>query len=279
VQEHLRSILNSQKIPHALLFAGPRGGGKKNAAHQFVAALLQTKKNIENHPDVHLFYPEGKTGMHPVSAIRKLIEDAALSPFEAQWKTFLLHEAEKMLPTSSNALLKILEEPPPQTVILLLSDHPERLLPTILSRCQTITFLPQEKNVDLATLALLAEEAPREKLADFESEHPDAVFETLLFWYRDRLLLEIGGSEKYLHFPDHLSQLKKTPFVPLEEVEKAVKQARLACERSMKLSTCLEMFVFKVKLISDLDHFAASEATPTFQRSETGYQRVDLHQA
>jgi DNA polymerase III, delta subunit len=239
----LSHILKSGHVPHALLFCGPRGAGKKKAAYHFTTTLLKTKKNIENHPDVHLLFPEGKTGMHPVSAIRKVAQDAALAPYEAEWKIFIFHEAEKMLPTSSNALLKTLEEPPPQTLLLLLSNHADKLLPTILSRCQTIEFPPgKEKNSDQTVLAFLCGDVSREKLSTFESEHPDAVFETLLMWYRDRLLLDIGGCEELLHFPNYSAQLKKTPFIPLEKIEKAVNQIRLAFERSTKLSTCLEMF-------------------------------------
>src|ERR1700722_14175 len=241
--ERLSRMLKSQQIPHAMLFAGPKGGGKTEEAYRFSTHLLSTKKNVENHPDIHLYFPEGKTEMHPISSIRRLAHDAALAPFEAQWKVFIMHEAEKMLPTSSNALLKTLEEPPSRTVIILISDHPTRLLPTILSRCQTIEFpAGKEKILNPALLALLAGESSQEKISDFENESPASIFETILFWYRDRLLLEIGGCDAYLHFPHYLSQLKKTPFVPLEEVEKGVNQARLAFERSTKLSTCLEMF-------------------------------------
>lgn len=241
----LTQILKSGQVPHALLFAGPKGGGKKKAAFTFATTLLSTKKNPEKHPDIHHYYPEGKTGMHPVSAIRRLSQDAALAPFEGKWKIFIVHEAEKMLPTSSNALLKTLEEPSANTLIILISNHPDRLLPTVLSRCQTIEFPPgPEKNVDTAMLDLLGShdgDFSRDQLTHFESEHPDSVFETILFWYRDRLLLEIGGCESFLHFPNHIPHLKKTPFVPLEEVEKGVAQARLAFERSTKLSICLDM--------------------------------------
>lgn len=244
----LECLLESGKIPHALLFAGPKGAGKKHAALQFASSLLQSQKKVDHHPDVHHFVPEGKTGMHPITSIRKLIHDAYLAPFEAAWKIFILQDAEKMLPTSSNALLKILEEPPSQTLILLLTEYPDRLLPTILSRCQMVTFIPgNEKNIDAQMLALLAEGTPISQVAEFESEHPDAVFETLLFWYRDRVLLEMGGEEKLLHFPDYLEQLKNTTCIPLDKVEQGVRQARLAFERSTKLSLCIEMFFHYIK--------------------------------
>ncbi|MBF5058662.1 hypothetical protein [Candidatus Neptunochlamydia vexilliferae] len=75
----------------------------------------------------------GKKG--PIEAIRTLIEEANLPPFESERKVFIIHEADRMLPSSSNALLKTLEEPPSFVTIILISAHPEALLPTITSRC------------------------------------------------------------------------------------------------------------------------------------------------
>jgi hypothetical protein len=243
VREHLAQMLTSGKIPHAILLGGARNREKKTEAYWFARNLLDTKKSIDNHPDIHLLFPEGKTEMHPISALRQLIHDASLAPFESSWKVFILHEAEKMLPTSSNALLKVLEEPPSHTLIFLLSDHPERLLPTIISRCQTIDFPPAtDVDIDPSMLALLVANPFPADITDFESENTEAVFETLLFWYRDRFLLEIGGSEDLLHFPEHISAIQKAPLLPLVEVESVIKKCKLAFERSTKLSICLEMF-------------------------------------
>jgi DNA polymerase III delta prime subunit len=242
--EKLARILQSRCVPHALLLTGPPNTAqvKYQAVLQFALALLQTDKQPENHPDIHQYFPEGKAGVHTIESIRQLTQEVFLAPYEGAWKIFILQEADKMLPTSSNALLKTLEEPAPKTILILLSHHPERLLPTLVSRCQTINFPSQGKPLTDPTLvAILAGDIPLTQLATFESEAVESVFETILFWYRDRLLLEIEGGQPYLHFPEYLSALQKTPFVPLEKVEQAVRLARLAFERSTKLSTCLEM--------------------------------------
>jgi DNA polymerase III delta prime subunit len=238
-KERLSRIVESGKVPHALLFTGPRGAGKKEAARQFAADLLQMK--IHNHPDVHLYSPEGKAGLHPIESIREISQNVALAPYTGKWRIFIIDEAEKMLPTSSNAILKTLEEPTPNTVIILISHYPDRLLPTILSRCQNIEFPPQKAPVDTDILNILCGTTPKEKLTAFESEQPDVVFETILFWHRDRLLLEIGGSEELLHFPEHREIIQKIPLIPFEFVEKQIALAALAHNRSTKLSTCLEM--------------------------------------
>ncbi len=243
--KRLSQILKSGQIPHALLFCGPKGSGKKEAAYKFASDLLQ--KPLENHPDVHLLFPEGKAETHPIESIRQIAQNAALAPFMASWKIFIVHDAEKMLPTSSNALLKTLEEPPSQTLILLLCDHPEKLLPTIASRCQKIEFVSSIKNRDPETLALLAANFPREKLKDFDTKEGSAVFETILLWFRDRMLIELGASQDLLHFPDHAEQVRKTPCLPLEKVEGHLNHCRLAYERSTKLSTCLEAFRLQIQ--------------------------------
>ncbi len=245
----LERLFQSGNIPHALLFAGPVGAGKSAAALQFAVDLLQTSKKPENHPDIHAYFPEGKVGMHPIESIRRLAQEVSLVPYEGRWKIFILHEAEKMLPTSSNALLKTLEEPAEHTLIILISHHPAGLLPTVRSRCQTIDFPPQATTpIDASILLILAGAKPRH-FSTFESEHPDAVFETILFWYRDRLLLEIGDCEQHLHFPQHLDSLKNTPLIPLEIVEKHISLARLAHARSTKLSTCLEMLFLSLEVV------------------------------
>ena len=71
---------------------------------------------------------------------REMCEKVYMAPFEAKWKIFIIEDAERMLPTSANALLKTFEEPAPNSVIILISDHPERLLPTVLSRCRKVHF-------------------------------------------------------------------------------------------------------------------------------------------
>jgi DNA polymerase-3 subunit delta' len=80
--------------------------------------------------------------MHSIAAMRQFSEDVYLAPFEAKKKIFIIDDAERMLPFSSNALLKTFEEPALDAVIILVSSNPTALLPTVLSRCRTIRFHP-----------------------------------------------------------------------------------------------------------------------------------------
>ena len=239
----LSKMIASEQIPHALLFMGARGAKLEEAAKQFAIDLV----GKHPHPDVHEYFPEGKTGMHPISNLRKLTDEVGFFPYQAKWKLFIVHEAERMLPTSSNALLKTFEEPTGRTVIVLLSHHPEKMLLTILSRCQKIEF-PSSQVVRHKILDVLARKESLDILE--EDEEIDALLETVLLWYRDRMLLSMNGQERYLTYPDYREQIKQTPFVPLDRVEKALAQMQLGCERSMKLPTCLEVLFYQLNFFT-----------------------------
>ena len=142
----IQKMLAARTLPNTILFAGPDGIGKGALALATASVLMgekHTGKIISgNHPDLHIYKPEGKTGQHSVASMRQLIEEIHLPPFEAPVKVFILHDAERMLPAASNALLKTFEEPTLNSFIFLLSSAPQQLLPTIVSRCRKIPFSP-----------------------------------------------------------------------------------------------------------------------------------------
>lgn len=136
-------------VGNSLLFAGPDGIGKSLFAEAFAKLLIcqndpqqlhQKKIAAGNHPDIRIYRPEGKVGMHSIAAMRQFTEEVYLAPCESPWKVFIVHNADRMLTYSANALLKTFEEPPPDAVIILLSSAPASLLPTVLSRCRTLFF-------------------------------------------------------------------------------------------------------------------------------------------
>ena len=136
----LKRLLANEALPHVLLFHGPRGVGKSHFALEIARALVANEK--KEHPDIHLVLPDPKSNQHPVALIRLLLEEAGFPPHEAPAKIFIIDDAEKMLPTSSNTLLKTLEEPPPRTYFILLTSQLTFLLPTIISRCCKVPFYP-----------------------------------------------------------------------------------------------------------------------------------------
>ena len=150
LEQMMRSV-QAGRIVHALLFVGPSGTGKRTAASLLARAMLcrgQEKpcgvcpacKMVLNgtHPDVRVFAPEKRS--LGIDTIRALIDYLALKPYEGGLHIAIVESAERMTPNAQNALLRTLESPPGDAVIFLLSENTSALLPTILSRCQSVRF-------------------------------------------------------------------------------------------------------------------------------------------
>jgi DNA polymerase-3 subunit delta' len=126
---------------HAYLLAGPHGSGKRAYAERFAAALLGAtvpRLRSGGHPDFFRVEPEGSGIL--MDQARALRRDLHMRPFEAERRVYLVLDAHLLGDASANALLKSLEEPPAYAVFVLVSDHVERMLPTILSRLELVTF-------------------------------------------------------------------------------------------------------------------------------------------
>ncbi|MGH7889528.1 MAG: DNA polymerase III subunit delta', partial [Thermodesulfobacteriota bacterium] len=150
-----------RRISHAYLFSGPDGVGKRIIAAEFAKILnclrfdsiseedtsgercdCNSCKKIDKgiHPDVFFVEYKGLKNIK-VDQIREEVEERIFfRPFEGRFKVAVVDEAERMNPNAQNAFLKTLEEPPEDSVIILVSSQPEFLLPTIKSRCQLLQF-------------------------------------------------------------------------------------------------------------------------------------------
>ena len=152
----LRQAMAAGRVAHAYLFRGPDGVGKTRMAVQFAAAMLCAEGKGDacgrcrncvriahgNHPDVDLIeHAEGKR-FFAIEDIRHLIEALHLTAVESAWKVVIIRDAERLRDDAQNTLLKTLEEPPPGRLIILVSARPDRLVPTILSRCHQVRFQP-----------------------------------------------------------------------------------------------------------------------------------------
>ena len=160
VKQMLSRMIARQMVGHSFLFSGPAGIGKAKFAYAFASAILcaddptgahRIKLDAGNHPDIHWYRPEGKVGQHSIDSLRDLSHQVHLYPNEAKRKVFILQDADRMRRVSANALLKTFEEPSPDTIIILISDNPSALLPTVLSRCRRINFhrVPDSEIVQL----------------------------------------------------------------------------------------------------------------------------------
>jgi DNA polymerase-3 subunit delta' len=143
-------------MPHALLLRGAQGLGKGRFARRLAAALLCPtpddsgdacgrcdacrQTTAGSHPDLLWAVPEEAGRAIKIDAVRELIAKSALAAQPAAYRVCLIEPADALNRASANALLKTLEEPTAQTVLLLVSSHPDRLPATIRSRCQLVTF-------------------------------------------------------------------------------------------------------------------------------------------
>lgn len=158
----LQRALKVDRVAHAYLFEGPSGVGKERAAIALACALLCPKARggerctcsacervrAGNHPDVRVFRPrdEGDRNLQVELIRSELLPFTKFAPFEAEAACVIFPEADVSFPIhhaeAANALLKTLEEPRARVTFLLLSERPDRLLPTIRSRCQRVRFRP-----------------------------------------------------------------------------------------------------------------------------------------
>lgn len=152
-KQRLTRMLEKGRVGNSLLFAGPDGVGKGLFAQALASSILSAddptgahriKLAAGSHPDLKIYRPEKKIGVHSIDTMRQFSADVYLAPYEAKHKVFIIYDADRMLPTSANALLKTFEEPSWDSVIILISSKPETLLDTVQSRCRTIHFEPIE---------------------------------------------------------------------------------------------------------------------------------------
>ena len=146
----LEALEDSGAVGHAYLLLGPANSAKEDAAWLIAQTAicpagrcgacedcLQTARH--NHPDVHFVSPQSAQG-YLVGQIRDLIDDIQLAPIRGKRKVYVLDDAQCLTASSANALLKNLEEPPEDTVFVLLATTSDAVLPTVASRCQTLQF-------------------------------------------------------------------------------------------------------------------------------------------
>jgi len=156
--EGFRRSLASGNFPHALLIQGPPGVGKKDLSLALAAALITFPESAErglepsssplyerirsgNHPDVKFFENEDETSIK-VAQVRELMGWIRLRPFEAEKKVLIVDSVENLVDEALNAFLKVLEEPPESTILILLTEAPASLKATLVSRCFQVILRP-----------------------------------------------------------------------------------------------------------------------------------------
>lgn len=232
LKANLSASLDRQRTAHFYLISGPKGSGKHTLARLLSAALLcrdaerkpcgtcgQCRKALSgNHPDL-ITVDDAEHKTVPVSVIRQAREDLFIRPNEGSRKIYFVPRGQDLGLPGQNALLKVLEEPPAYGVFLLLTDNPDKLLPTVRSRCTELKLQPLSR-------PLLVEK--------LRQAHPGAASDTIGGaaarsggWLGQALeLLEAGGGwlQQTMDFADaygrrdHLALLRL--LVPMEKLKR-----------------------------------------------------------
>jgi DNA polymerase III subunit delta' len=219
---YLEALISSGNIPHLLLFHGPKGVGKTLWAMKFSRLLLGNDSKVScedlkswSHPDLLHFHVKGKAGVHTIESMRLLQEEVAFPAYEAKYRVIIIHEAHQMLVAGANALLKTLEEPRSNTVIVMLTHKKDAILPTILSRCQEVRFTPlDDKDVTgiLKDLKGITEEEASKIAALSQGSIDKAI-----------ALLE-GSDELTTHIQELVNNYQRIPYFQLVDWSKKLDQ-------------------------------------------------------
>lgn len=145
VEELFQVAAKEGRLAHAHLLTGAPPSELESLGRGLAANLLDA--DLEGHPDFFILRPESKSRRVSIAQVRQLEHSLSRKPHRAPLKVALILEAERMcLPPAeaANAFLKTLEEPPDHSLLILTSDRPEQLLPTVRSRCLTFPILPDQ---------------------------------------------------------------------------------------------------------------------------------------
>lgn len=183
--QHIMQRHQSQRLPHALLLTGSTGMGKLAFAERLAQALLCEQPQTDgdacgqckicclfqsgNHPDFLPIAPVEVGKNILVDHIRQLITFCNFTAHYQRYQVAIIQPAEAMNPNAANSLLKLLEEPPDNTLIILISHRPNSLMATIRSRCQKLVFQPPTLTVVQTWL---------------QQQHPDVNIDNLSLWLR-----------------------------------------------------------------------------------------------
>ena len=139
----IEKAISAGRPAHGYLITGNVRGEALELAHRVLERLFGPEHVRDRaHPDIHWLTPELTSRIISVEAMRaRLVDPMAQTSFAGGWKAGVIVAADRLKTESANAFLKTLEEPTPQTIFLLLTDSPEQLLPTIVSRCQRVDLM------------------------------------------------------------------------------------------------------------------------------------------
>jgi DNA polymerase-3 subunit delta' len=182
VKAILRRFYAEQRLPHALLFHGEEGVGKRTSAIAFFSLVNCSNPTSAmdscgkchpcrqisalSFPDLYLIQKSEDKTVIGIDAVREVLSRTFFKPVSGRYRCILLDNAHLLSPEAGNAMLKVLEEPPKNNIFVLVTDCPDAMLPTVVSRCCSIPFAALSQAQVLAVLERLMPEEDEQKLTD-----------------------------------------------------------------------------------------------------------------
>ena len=282
---HMKSAIEANKVSHAYLLAGEKGSGKKMLAGIFARTLQCEAHGSEpcgkchsciqaesgNQPDI-IYVTHEKPGSISVDDIRGQVNgDIQIKPYSSPYKIYIIDEAEKLTQQAQNALLKTIEEPPAYAIIMLLTANEGMLLPTIKSRCVTLTMKPVP--LPLIRLALsdsfgemlehalhmvkyISEMEPSDLVEDLKKINTYKMdiqdyLDLLTVWYRDVLMFKATCDANNLVFSNELNSIrdkaKDSSYEGLECIIKALEKAKVRLNANVNFDMAMELLLLTMK--------------------------------
>ena len=248
-QTLISSAIDAGRAAHGYLIVGGVRGNAAELADLILQKLFPDALEqlaAHSHPDVVTLEPEGKARIISVESMReRIVEPMATTSFSGGWKVGVIYGADRLRAESANAFLKSLEEPPPKTMYLLLTDQPDAILPTIVSRTQRIDLplpagiLEDEALEEVASLFAARDAAGlAARLAELKDEAADedvalvrkTFYKTLMSFVRAAMVK--GTLPAYQAFRN------------VEAVEEAYRRSEKSMNDDAVLSAFLDRIVF-----------------------------------
>ncbi|OGM77100.1 DNA polymerase III, subunit gamma and tau [Candidatus Woesebacteria bacterium RIFOXYA1_FULL_40_18] len=272
VRESLKRLASSGKIPHALLFSGPKGSGKTSAA-RILAKIINCEKN-QPRRNASLGGPCNKceqcvsitkgsnidiieldaASHRGIDDVRALKDAVKLSAARARKKVYIIDEAHMLTLEASNALLKTLEEPPDHVIFILATTNPEKLIETIRSRCLNIVFkkaTPDEitRSLDRAVKGekiKIKEDAVKVIAEKSDGSFRDAV-KTLEQLTSEKESLDKKSVEEFLFKRKTFNLEEFLAYLAGKETKKALEEVEQVIQKGGSMENLLELLLVRLR--------------------------------
>ncbi len=264
-QDHIVSVLQGAikkgELPHAILFSGTRGTGKTTMARIFARAIGTTDVDI---------YEIDAASNRGIDDIRELKEAVFTLPYESRHKVYIIDEVHMLTKEAFNALLKTLEEPPAHVIFILATTEEEKLLDTILSRCQVFRFRSPSREVLKATVTDVAKAEGfklKPEAADLIAIAADGSFRDALGVLQKVMLASgdtIGGADEVaaiIGAPKHALLSELVAALGARDIESALASVSKASEEHVDMKLFIRLLLERVRAVILLRFRASARET------------------